>query len=75
MTKFHNNLPFTVASIPMAETFYISPDKHNKSPLKLRHNIAKPLYHATVTAQFLKTSANHSTLPLKTIKTAHFKST
>jgi hypothetical protein len=73
--RIHNNLPFTVASMTMAAAFYISPEKHPKSPLKLQHNIAIPLHRTTVTAQRSMTTANHSTLPLKTINTAHFKST
>jgi hypothetical protein len=75
MMRIHNNLPFTVASMTMAETFYISPEKRQKSPLKIQHNIAIPLHRTTVTAQRSMTTAIHSTLPRTSIKTAHFKST
>jgi hypothetical protein len=75
MIRIHNNLPFTVASTPTAGTFYISPEKRQKSSLKFRHNIAKTLHRTTVTAQSSMTTANHSSLPPTTIKTAHFKST
>jgi len=75
MTKIHNNLPFTVASTPMAGTFYITPSKRQKSPPKLRHNTDKYLLHTVIISQSSVTPALPSILPPNPIKTVSFKPT
>jgi len=75
MMRIHNCSLFTFASTSMAGTFYISPSKRQKSPLKLRHNMDKYLLHAVIISQSSVTPALPSTLPRKPIKTAFFKPT
>ena len=75
MTRIHNNLPFTVASTPMAGSFYITPSKRQKSPLKLLHNTANRLRHTAITPQFPMTAANTNILPRNLIQIASFNST
>ena len=75
MTKIHNNLPFTVASTPMAGAFYITPSKRQKSPPKLRQNTVNRLLHTAITAQFPMIPANPTILTHNLIQTASFNST
>jgi len=75
MMRIHNCPLFTFASTSMAGTFYISPSKRQKSPLKLRLNIAHRLRHTAITAQFPMTAANTTFLPPNLIQTASFNST
>ena len=75
MMKIHNCSLFTFASTSMAGTFYISPSKRQKSPLKLRHNTDKYLLHTVIISQSSVTPALPSILPPNTIKTAPFKPT
>ena len=75
MMKIHNCSLFTFASTSMAGTFYISPSKRQKSPLKLRHNTDKYLLHTVFISQSSATPDLPSILPPNPIKTASFKPT
>ena len=71
MMRIHYCSLFTFASTSRAGTFYISPSKRQKSPLKLRHNTLNYLLH-TVSSM----TPDHTTrLPLNPIQTASFNST
>ena len=75
MTTIRNLLPFSVVPTPTAGAFCISPEKHQKSPLKLLPNTAKALHHTAITVHFLMTATHPNILQYNTCKTAHFKST
>ena len=75
MMIIHSGSLFTFASTSMAGTFYISPSKRQKSPLKLRHNTHKYLLHTVIISLSSVTPTLPSILPRNPSKTASFKPT
>ena len=75
MTTTHKISPLTVASMTTAETFYINPSQHLKTPPRIRQNNPKSLHPTAVNIQVSGISSTQRNLPIKNFHIALFKTT